>query len=335
MSNRLQYRADVLNLHLHAGHALRVLRGLRSRSISCIVTSPPYFDHIIYDGGPGNGNEETVEEYIKNLAAIFRGCMRVLRDDGTLWIVIGETWRGGEQLGIADLVALTLTEQGWIRRHRLVWDKGSAWVNPKIARYAHEDILVFSKRRNNWFVHAKALLEPSDDPVPPTNIEHLRYRIDSSLFVSDEAKRKAHADLDGYLRDGCTAIDMRLPGAQPDHRGSTSGTGKRGRAFQRGEACFYPTNPGGTKWGSVWRFAPESYPPHPCVLPIPLCERCIEATCPPDGIVLDPFVGVGSVAVAAGQLRRRFIGIDTHEPYLRIAERRLREAVPGSRVLLW
>ena len=125
-----------------------------------------------------------------------------------------------------------------IRRHRMVWDKGAGWVNAKIGKYSHEDILVFSKSRSGWYVNDAALLELPEDPTPPTDFQYLRHQISSSNVLADEAKTKAHADLDRCQREGCTVVDLRLPNGLPDHRGSTSGTGKRGRAFAKGEACL-------------------------------------------------------------------------------------------------
>jgi transcriptional regulator with XRE-family HTH domain len=86
------FGVGIEGVDLRHGDALEVLTTLRDKSIHCIVTSPPYYGQKIYAGRPGLGNEASIDEYLDKLALIFSECFRVLRDDGSLWINVADTY---------------------------------------------------------------------------------------------------------------------------------------------------------------------------------------------------------------------------------------------------
>src|SRR5262245_34687900 len=98
-----------------AGDATGVLEKWPAELVDCIVTSPPYWQQRDYRGHSQQvGRERTPEAYIKRLAGIFSECRRVLKDSGTLWLVIGDKYVDSAQLGLPWRVALALIEEGWI-----------------------------------------------------------------------------------------------------------------------------------------------------------------------------------------------------------------------------
>ena len=82
------------------GDAEKVLGKLPDQLVHMIVTSPPYFQQRNYSAKTEVGQEATPQEYVQRLVAIFQECFRVLKDDGTLWMVLGDKYKDGAQLGM-------------------------------------------------------------------------------------------------------------------------------------------------------------------------------------------------------------------------------------------
>lgn len=145
------YRDD--NVTLHLGDAIEVARSLPSESIDCIVTSPPYFGQRNYGVGGQYGLERDPAEYIETMRAVFSELRRVLADDGTLWLNLGDTTHKKNLLMIPARVALALQGDGWILRSDVIWHKRNALPEPVKDRPSrrHEHIFMFTKTRNNYF----------------------------------------------------------------------------------------------------------------------------------------------------------------------------------------
>jgi hypothetical protein len=109
------------NLTILEGDCRRTLKTLPEGIVQCCITSPPYWGLRKYNGGDREiGQEETPEEYINHLLNVFRNVRRVLRDDWTCWVNIGETY-DGERLGIPERFALAMQADGWIWRDTVIW----------------------------------------------------------------------------------------------------------------------------------------------------------------------------------------------------------------------
>jgi DNA modification methylase len=143
------------NLTILEGDVRQTLRQLPEKSIHCAITSPPYWALRSYL--PKNhalksfelGSEPTPEEYIRNMVGVFGEVWRVLRDDGTLWVNIGETFQDGNRVGIPERFAIAMQQAGWIWRDTVIWHKpapmpssvtGWQWVRcrVKVAKAARE-----------------------------------------------------------------------------------------------------------------------------------------------------------------------------------------------------
>jgi DNA modification methylase len=105
------------------GDAREVLPTLKAGSAHCCLTSPPYFRHRDYGVDGQIGRERTPKEYVANLVEVFHGVARVLRPDGTLFVVLGDTYHKGSKLGIPDRVARALRRDGWRWRSSIIWAK--------------------------------------------------------------------------------------------------------------------------------------------------------------------------------------------------------------------
>jgi DNA modification methylase len=146
----IHYSDDQITLY--HGDALEVARTLPTGSVDCIVTSPPYF-HLRDFGVEGQyGQEATVAEYVETVRTLFTELWRVLADDGTCWLVLGDSYQDKNLLLIPHRVALALQNDGWILRNDNVWAKNAMpeSVTDRLA-VRHEHIFLFVKSPSYWF----------------------------------------------------------------------------------------------------------------------------------------------------------------------------------------
>jgi DNA modification methylase/ParB-like chromosome segregation protein Spo0J len=120
---------------------------VEDKSIACIITSPPYFQMKDYGtGAEQRGMESEVEEYIDGLINDFKDCIRVLKDDGSLWVNINEPVNAGEYFQISHLFALRMRKEGWILNDEIIWIKNNPqFTQAKRSVRAHEYIFHFVK----------------------------------------------------------------------------------------------------------------------------------------------------------------------------------------------
>jgi DNA modification methylase len=321
------------------GEGRALLCSLPAGVIDCCMTSPPYWGQREYQSG-GIGEEATYQQYIADLLAVLREVRRVLKPTGSLWLNIGDTYQNKGLLGIPWRVALALTEDGWTLRNSVIWNKvkgGMDNANDKL-RNVHEYVFHLVKQPKGYYYDADAV---KSDPrkakvvngavVSATGVSGVRYRrqIELSTALSDAEKQAALQALDGILdtvrRGELSDFRMIIRGQQrTTHSNSASVSGRAKELLQKG-FYFLKYDPKGTKPNDVWEVIPEDtqmrtahYAPYPedlCVIPI-------LTTCPPSGIVLDPFCGTGTTNVVAKRLNRKSVGIDLSPEYLTFAEER-------------
>lgn len=329
------------------GDSREVLKEFPADSIDCVTTSPPYWGVREYSGDSTLGNEESFDEFIDNLLNIFEEVKRVLKPTGSVWLNIGDTYNDKDLAGVPWRTALSMKDrQNWILRNDVVWNKVKG--NPSAAtdrlRVMHEYVFHFVQQRD-YFYDVDAIREEEDfeltykdngDVVSPTGVSGARYRrqITDNDTLTDEEKEEALDALKEHLRmmDEREIKDFRM--VIRDEQRTTHGNSENlsGRARELAENGFYflRYNAKGAVPGNIWNIVPEDEhrdDTHCAVYPVELCELPIEATCPEDGIVLDPFVGTGTSIVAANKLQRRAIGIDASREYLATAEDRLEKGV--------
>lgn len=130
------------------------MRSMDDQSVNCCVTSPPYFGLRDYGVDGQIGIESCVDEYVNRITEVFHNVRRVLRDDGTLWLNLGDTYGKSKQmLGIPWRVAFGLQEDGWILRQDIIWHKPNAMpesVKDRCVK-SHEYMFLFSKSERYVF----------------------------------------------------------------------------------------------------------------------------------------------------------------------------------------
>jgi len=136
------------------GNCLGKLKDLPEQSVNTCITSPPYWGLRDYKEGEQLGLEETPEEFVNNLVEVFREVKRVLRDDGTVWLNLGDTFLPNKQLGcIPFKVAIALQYDGWFLRQDIIWQKPNPLPESVTDRCtkAHEYIFLLSKNKKYYY----------------------------------------------------------------------------------------------------------------------------------------------------------------------------------------
>jgi len=301
------------------GDVREVLKTLPDKSIHCCVTSPPYYGLRDYGVEGQVGLEETPEEYVENMVEIFRRVRRVLRDDGTLWLNLGDSYNGSggsggdfnkgglkegqpkypgrkiaglkpkDLIGIPWRVAFALQADGWWLRQDIIWHKPNPMPESVTDRCtkAHEYIFLLSKSQHYYYDH-EAISEPyASKAEKPRNKAKERYN-------------------DSY----------------------------KGGRWSEGVRDYYSA--GKRNKRSVWTVATKPFKEaHFAVFPPALIEPCILAGCPAGGVVLDPFMGSGTTALVAFEHERNYLGIELNPEYIKLANRRLeRRKIQGLQVSL-
>lgn len=305
------YQDDTVTLW--HGDASATLATLPDGSVDSVVTSPPYFGLRDYGVDGQIGAEASPADFVDALVAVFREARRVLADDGTLWLNLGDTYagRGGASagetsgrararvlparknttsaapykslIGIPWRVALSLIDDRWLLRQEVIWSKRSCMPEAVTDRptRSHEQVFLFSKQPRYWY-DADAIREESD----PEQTEH------------NERYAKVYA-------------------AQADRAAYTGQPGNNNSAGIHAR----PGKPGRNA-RSVWHLSTTPFPEaHFATMPVTLAERCILAGCKPGGVVLDPFSGSGTTGLAATKHGRRYVGIDLNADYLELSLR--------------
>lgn len=242
------------------GDCLDTLKTLPEQSVHTCVTSPPYFGLRDYNVEGQLGAEPTPDEFVAALVRVFREVRRVLRDDGTAWLNLGDSYGSKRGLhGIPWRVALALQDDGWHLRQDIIWHKPNPMPESIKNRCtkAHEYIFLLSKSRRYY------------------------YDVDSVREPYETADRK------GPRRSY-------KPGSASSHRIS------EGHEEIKGPQAGLPLHEKGRNRRSVWKVTAKPYRgAHFATFPPDLILPCILAGCPEGGTVLDPFGGTGTTAGVA------------------------------------
>lgn len=325
------------------GDALDMLQKFPTNSIDCAITSPPYWGQRSYAGG-GIGLEESPEEFVHNLLAVFVEVKRVLKPTGSFWLNIGDTYRNKSLAGIPWRLALQMTDnQGWTLRNSVIWNKHKGGMDSTSDRLRniHEHLFHFVKSPKGYYYDANAIrskprqsVRKNGSVVSATGVSGVSYKrkIELSTALPYAEKQAAFQALDQVLQKMAAGeiADFRMI-IRDQHRATHSNSEKvSGRARELNEKGFYFLfyHPNGALPGDVWDIIPEdtqNREKHYAPFPEDLCRTPILATCPPGGIVLDPFCGTGTANKVAFELGRKSVGLDLSQEYIELARRRTQQ----------
>ena len=322
------------------GEAGTVLRTWPDSCIDFCMTSPPYWGHRQYSNG-GIGQEETFQEYVENLCRVFAEVYRVLKPTGSFWLNIGDTYSDKSLVGIPWRVAFALTDtQNWFLRNSVIWNKvkGGPDTARDRLRNVHENVFHFVKTPRGYFYDADAIRNSpakskvvNGSVISATGVSGVRYKrqIELSTRLTDEEKTAAFQALEGMLRemhDGKIGdFRMIIRGQQRATHSDRESVSGRARELQQRGFYFLRYHPNGSKPGDVWDILPEDTQKreaHFAPYPEDVCKIPLAATCPKNGIALDPFCGTGTTMLVAYRLGCRSVGIDVSREYIDLARER-------------
>ena len=307
------------------GDALETLKNFPDESINCCITSPPYYGLRDYHKKEQIGREKTVEEYLDRLVAVFREVKRVLKKDGTCFVVIGDSYAGSgggkvqymdpkypkgrngqnpsitqkvlgykskDLMGIPWRLALALREDGWYLRSDIIWHKENAM--PEACRdrptRSYEHVFLLSKSSRYYYDY-----EQMSEPMKG---------------VSKKRYARGRKSDNKYLKENSGAKLQKINEARKygEYKGDNIPQFRNKR--------------------DIWTINTVSFRGnHYAVFPPKLAEICMIAGCPKGGIILDPFIGSGTVGFTAFLHNRKYIGIELNAEYVSLAKKRIESEV--------
>jgi DNA modification methylase len=300
------------------GDCLEVMREWPDGCVNCCVASPPYWGLRDYGVSGQLGLEETPEEYVAKLVAVFREVRRALRDDGTLWLNLGDSYAGSgkgrnsdgitcmtgakqasslgsiegklkktnapglkpkDLVGVPWRVAFALQADGWYLRQDIIWHKPNPMPESVRDRCTKAHEYIFLLSKSQKYHFDSESIK--EDAVAP-NVKH-------------KSSKKTEEQESAYI------------GRAPTNLGRC-GVGDDGKRNKR----------------SVWTITTKPFKgAHFATFPPKLIEPCVLAGCPEGGIVLDPFMGAGTTAIVAATHGRDYIGIELNPEYVQLAKDRI------------
>jgi DNA modification methylase len=330
------------------GDAREQLARLPEQYVQCIVTSPPYWGLRDYGREGQIGLEPTPDAYVQSLLAVFRDVRRVLKDDGTLWLNLGDCYQSGSRggydrersgvnknhgqnasdfacapnrmpqaglkdkdlVGIPWRVAFALQADGWYLRSDIIWAKAHEFCPGGVG----STMPMGGKK--------------ADRPTPAH--EYLFLLSKSPHYFYDEEAVK---------QPGVYAAGTRAAKGSGKREGNRRASDKRAsREYavekrERGGANDgYAIYSGRRRLRDVWFISPQPYAEaHFATFPPKLVEPCILAGSAVGSVVLDPFCGSGTTGLVATQLGRHFLGIDLKAEYRELGRQRIRAGCPDAR----
>jgi len=317
------------------GDCLEVMREWPDQSVNCCVTSPPYWGLRDYGVDGQLGLESTPEEFVSKMVEVFREVRRVLRDDGTLWLNLGDSYAQSQAMrnrngitedfarpcrehvadegrklshglkpkdlcGIPWRVAFALQADGWYLRQDIIWKKPNPMPESVTDRCtkAHEYIFLLTKKARYWY-DAEAIREPHSQAIKDGVTRDM---METEWATKRESKGKVQKDTSGKTNQG--------------------GTVNRNKN--------YYGNPAGRNKRSVWTVTTKPYSEaHFATFPPDLIKPCILAGCPKGGVVLDPFMGSGTTAEVAAKNQRDYVGCELNPEYMTLNGERAKAADTG------
>ena len=303
------------------GDARQRLRELPSSSVDCVITSPPYFAVRDYGHAQQLGHEADVCAWVDQLRGLFLDATRVLKPTGSLWLNLGDGYARHPSDGASrkslllgpERLALVLVEDGWLLRNKVVWAKTNPMPSSVTDRLSCTyEVLYFFTRSPRYYFDLDAVR------VPLRTAQHQTTRDPERAYPPS-----------GISRQGRTINDN--------------------RGLSRLKAVGLAGHPLGKNPGDVWSLPTAGFRgAHFATFPAALVERPLLATCPPaiccacgrpvtnrpcscsaptqPGVVLDPFLGSGTVAVVAERIGRDWLGIELNPAYVALAEQRITRA---------
>jgi site-specific DNA-methyltransferase (adenine-specific) len=360
-------RVDVRNRVLQ-GDVLEKLKELPENSVHCICTSPPYYGLRSYlpDGSPDKskeiGLEQTPQQYIERLVAVFREARRVLHPTGVCWVNLGDTFASDARLGgadgsikVKDLImvpfrfAIAAQEDGWYVRSSVIWSKKNSMPEPVTDRpvVTHEHIFMLTKSARYFYDHLAVRTDTEGGGHNLWTVWHMATKGSKEFhFATWPVEIPRTCIKAGTSEAGCCPVCGapykrevdRIGGPKGDHvknikvsetfeeHINSEGPSVIGRAAESDRAVRasgHSNRAGGGVFSTAYKT--HGRPTYKTTGWVPTCE-CVHAG-PVPCVVLDVFAGSGTTLMVAKEMRRDFLGIELNPEYAKIVEERVKGAM--------
>jgi site-specific DNA-methyltransferase (adenine-specific) len=304
---------------IYTGDALSVLQTLPDNSVDCVITSPPYWGLRDYGVTGQLGQEDTPDAYIAQLLDVFNEVHRVLKPAGTCFVNLGDTYAGGGAgtTKNADISA-------YVRKSKQSYILPNGAAKSTIFRGTNKNkSLLMTPYRFAWqmieagWVLRNIIVWHKPNQMPSNARDRFTVDFEPVFFFVKKQQYYFMQQLEPY-----TKPLNRWTGDNLQARGQSAWADGTGQKVYR-DRNMRP-NPAGRNMRTVWSINTKPFKgAHFAAYPEKLVERLLLAGCPPDGVVLDPFLGAGTTAVVAQRLERSYVGIELNPEYVKMAEERL------------
>ena len=332
------------------GDACQVISRL-SDKFRAIITSPPYYGHRHYGTDSHEiGREKTDKEYLDSLVRVFEACRDVLTDDGSLWVIIGDTRRRHEKLRIPHRLAERLSASGYVFREDIIWYKKNNVSSSSRDNFsqAYEYVLFFSKNRRSYANLDAVRVQGNEassgrNKVPPTHMVQYRPDTPDRKEIARIARIIHHSSPSTPLSQlPSTSEISRAYGYDPEKFCPTCYRKFKRHATRRriGDHRHYPIfavcNPRGKNPSNVWEIATKAHygNEHFAIFPEELVDIIIRFATERGDMILDPFAGRGTTGIVATSLGRKFVGIDLYVENVERAGRNIVKAEGGANLIM-
>lgn len=303
-----------MSVQILIGDCLESVRGLPDQSVNCCVTSPPYFGLRDYGHAGQIGLESTPDEFIAKLVAVFREVKRVLRDDGTLWVNIGDSYNGSGKGGVfSDASAKQATNRGANISRPMRLDS----IKPKDL-IGIPWMLAFALRADGWYLR-QDIIWSKPNPMPESVTDRCT-KAHEYIFLLSKSPR--------YYFDSASIAEDSVTSWQIDQSRRQQRVAATGGAISGGTGEKISEGDTRNK-RSVWNVATKPFSEaHFATFPPDLIEPAILAGCPVGGSVLDPFGGAGTTGLVCDRLQRDAILCELNPAYAEMARKRILNESP-------
>lgn len=330
-------------MQIITGEATEALRLLPSGCCSTCVTSPPYYGLRNYGEDGQIGLEKTPEEYTRRLVEVFREVRRVLKDDGTLWLNIGDSYaasgKGRNRNGLFNEKAENIQSSGQRKSRIRRTCEGNGLKRKDLIGIPW--LLAFALRADGWYLRSDIIWQKPN--AMPESVKDRPTRAHEYIFLLSKSEHY-HYDAEAVMEPAVGFYNAAPAGSKgtgkPNaRRRGNSRTFRGGGAYTHDQAAensasvereshgLTPNETGKRNRRTVWTIATRPYKgAHFATFPEELVQPCILAGSRPGDTILDPFCGSGTTGAVAIQEGRDFIGIDINPEYSKMSEQRIRAA---------
>jgi DNA modification methylase len=304
----------VSNAHIIIGDVRTALSSIPDGSVQTCITSPPYWGLRDYGHGEQIGLEQTPDDYVAEIVAVFREVWRVLADDGTLWLNLGDSYAA-----MRDSKATPDTLRNGDGTKVLT----AANRNPnnlKNAGLKHKDLVgipwrvAFALQSDGWYLR-QDIIWHKPNPMPESVTDRCTKAHEYVFLLTKSARYFYDNEAIKEKSLGLGVTDIKFGGNKYGDSDDPKHATKSGNAY---------TDSGTRNRRSVWTITTKPFKgAHFAVMPMDLVEPCVLAGSKAGDTVLDPFAGSGTVGVVALRHDRKFLGVELNPDYAAIAEERI------------